>query len=91
MKQTLILGFVFAIGAVFGHFASSDDSKSQLPKGQLVSYQASIIGGHSKIGNAFVAGATVNQKTINDTIGIVLRDTNVVNGSIVILNSIPIY
>lgn len=91
MRTSLLLATGFFIGAITVCFIRPNHSPPAPPKGQLVSYQASLFGGHSKIGNVIVAGPTLNQQSINDSIIMISWDTNVVKGSIVIMSAVPIY
>jgi hypothetical protein len=84
----------FFIGVLVGYFIHPSPTPAPLapnPRGYLISYQAGITNNMTKIANIIAVGHPFNEQGLNAAINQITTDTNIVKGSVVILNAIPVY
>lgn len=89
--NSIIKTMLFLVGALIGYFINPDPKPSPSPRGFMISYQAGITNNMTKVGNVLVGGHPFTDHTINGSINLIMLDTNVIRGSVVILNAVPVY
>jgi len=89
--KTVITTVMFFIGALIGYLIHPDPKPEPAIKGYVTSYQATITNNMTKIGNIMLPSSMFTELNLNQVLNSINQDTNIVKGSVVILNAIPVY